>query len=481
MSADVSGTAVTTSVTNTTATLNILQKPAVPPSYVSTRNACKLCAPLGAALVFRGIEGALPFLHGSQGCATYMRRYIISHFREPMDIAASGFSESSAIFGGAENLRRGLENVASRYKPGMIGVATTCLCETIGEDVAAMVREYALLKGQQADTGTAPQLVHVSTPSYSGTHVDGFHAAVRSVVETLVTSQPAPSHHINLFPGLVSAADLRYLKEIADDFDISALVLPDYSETLDGPALDTYEKIPAGGTPIHGIRSTAGARASIEFGRTIRDRDTAAAFLESTFGVHAHRLGLPIGINETDRLFSVLEDIAGRPVPGNHEMDRGRLVDSYVDGHKYVFGKRAIVYGEEDLVVGLAALLAEIGIIPVLCASGGKSGALRQAVAEVAPNLPELSEICDNTDFMSIAERAKLLKPDLLIGNSKGYGIARDLGIPLVRVGFPIHDRIGGQRILHLGYRGAQQLFDRIVNALLEYKQQTSEIGYSYM
>ena len=82
---------------------------------------------------------------------------------------------------------------------------------------------------------------------------------------------------------------------------------------------------------------------------------------------------------------------------------------------------------------------------------------------------------------MSIAEKAKLLKPDLLIGSSKGYGIARDLGIPLVRVGFPIHDRIGGQRILHLGYRGAQQLFDRIVNALLEYKQETAEIGYSYM
>ncbi len=85
---------------NVSASLNILQKPAAPPSYVSTRNACKLCAPLGASLVFRGIEGAVPFLHGSQGCATYMRRYIISHFREPMDIAASGFSESSAIFGG---------------------------------------------------------------------------------------------------------------------------------------------------------------------------------------------------------------------------------------------------------------------------------------------------------------------------------------------------------------------------------------------
>ena len=463
--------------TTITEGLNIIQKSASPPSYVSTRNACKLCAPLGASLVFRGIEGAVPFLHGSQGCATYMRRYIISHFREPMDIAASGFSESSAIFGGGENLRRGLQNVTAQYKPSMIGVATTCLCETIGEDVAAMVREY---QEAQIDLQT-PQLVHVSTPSYSGTHVDGFHAAVRSVVATLATPKPEPSHHVNLFPGMVSAADLRYLKEITEDFEISSMLLPDYSETLDGPALDVYQKIPAGGTPIQGIRSAAGARASIEFGRTIRQRDTAAAFLESTFGVRAHRLGLPIGINETDRFFSTLEKITDRPVPRQHELERGRLIDSYVDAHKYVFGKRAIVYGEEDLVVGLAALLAEIGIIPVLCASGGKSGALRQAIAEVAPSSPGVTEVCDDTDFMSIGEKAKLLKPDLLIGNSKGYAIARELGIPLVRVGFPIHDRIGGQRILHLGYRGTQQLFDRIVNGLLEYKQETAEIGYSYM
>ena len=35
-----------------------------------------------------------------------------------------------------------------------------------------------------------------------------------------------------------------------------------------------------------------------------------------------------------------------------------------MDGHKYLFGKRAVVYGEEDLVVGLASLLNEIGVVP---------------------------------------------------------------------------------------------------------------------
>ena len=68
--------------------------------YTATQNACNLCAPLGAALVFKGIANSVPLLHGSQGCSTYIRRYLISHFKEPMDIACSNFGEDTAIFGG---------------------------------------------------------------------------------------------------------------------------------------------------------------------------------------------------------------------------------------------------------------------------------------------------------------------------------------------------------------------------------------------
>jgi nitrogenase molybdenum-iron protein NifN len=50
-----------------------------------------------------------------------------------------------------------------------------------------------------------------------------------------------------------------------------------------------------------------------------------------------------------------------------------------------------------------------------------------------------------------------------------------------VRVGFPIHDRIGGPRLLHLGYEGAQALFDRIANTLIERRQGASAVGYTYM
>jgi nitrogenase molybdenum-iron protein NifN len=153
------------------------------PSYTATTNACKLCKPLGASLAFRSIESCVPFLHGSQGCATYMRRYIISHFNEPIDIASSSLGEKQAIYGGGPNLKLGLKNVASKYAPKIIGVATTCLTETIGDNVPMILAEYH----KEFGTADTPLVVHVSTPSFSGTHMEGFNAAVKAVVEQLAT------------------------------------------------------------------------------------------------------------------------------------------------------------------------------------------------------------------------------------------------------------------------------------------------------
>jgi len=223
---------------------------------------------------------------------------------------------------------------------------------------------------------------------------------------------------------------------------------------------------------------------TIEFGYTLAGRKTAGTFLDERFGIKLHRLGMPIGIRETDRFLQMLDEASGRTLPERHAKERGRLVDALVDGHKYLAGKTAVVYGEEDLVVGLTAFLVEIGVKPVLCASGGNSGNLEQAVNRVVTEfLPkkEMPQVAENVDFHEIGEQVKVLRPDLLIGHSKGYSLARKMNIPLIRVGFPIHDRLGGQRILHLGYRGAQQLFDILVNTVIAAKQEASPVGYSYM
>ena len=445
-------------------------------NYTSTTNACKLCRPLGASLAFRGVEGCVPFLHGSQGCATYMRRYFISHFSEPIDIASSSLGEKHAVYGGAPNLKLGLKNVTEKYHPDIIGVATTCLTETIGDDVPHILMEYQDEFGNES----SPILINVSSPSYSGTHMEGFHGAVKSVVEQLCEIAPK-NETVNLLCGFVSAADIRHLKEICEDFTIDSTLLPDYSDTLDGPALDDYPLIPEGGTPLDRIRIMGGAKATIELGSTLPE-DSAGGHLAERHKTPLTRTGLPIGLRQTDAFMGVLEKISGAKTPAKYTQSRGRLIDAMVDGHKYIFGKRAVVYGEEDLVVGLTSFLAEIGIQPVLCASGGKSGRFKEAVSEVLSGL-HIDEpiVMENVDFYDIEEMAHSLNLDLLVGHSKGYAFARKENIPLIRVGFPIHDRVGGQRLLHLGYHGAQQLFDTITNTFIALKQDGSEVGYSYM
>jgi nitrogenase molybdenum-iron protein NifN len=287
---------------------------------------------------------------------------------------------------------------------------------------------------------------------------------------------------VNLLPGFVSPADLRYIKEIFEDFGMHPVILPDISETLDGPAIEDYEKIPHGGTPIEDIANMGGSLGTIELGRTMQVESTAGSLLRDRFDVPLYQVGTPIGLRESDRFFEVLEELSGSNVPPKHWLERGRLVDAFVDAHKYVFGKRAVVYGEEDLVVGLTAFLAEIGVEPVLCVTGGRSGKFREAIEKVTADIlakPPL--VREDEDFFRMAEEAKRLSPDILIGHSKGYHLARRWGIPLVRVGFPIHDRFGAQRTLHVGYRGAQTLLDRIVNAVIEGKQEESEVGYGYI
>jgi nitrogenase molybdenum-iron protein NifN len=193
-------------------------------------------------------------------------------------------------------------------------------------------------------------------------------------------------------------------------------------------------------------------------------------------------MSLPIGIRATDRLADRLSALTGRPCPEPHVSERLRLIDAYVDGHKHVSGAKAVVYGELDLVVGLAGFLAEVGIRPVLCASGASSarlGAALESVIEDDDYYPEVVE--QDVDFVQIETIAADLRPDIIVGNSKGYGMSRRLRIPLVRTGFPIHDRFGGQRLRHVGYRGATELFDRIVNALVEAKQDQNPVGYMYM
>ena len=448
----------------------------MPKSYVSTTNPCRMCRPIGACLAFRGVENSLVLLHGSQGCSTYMRRYISSHFHEPVDIASSSLSEKSAVYGGEESLKQGIRNVAAKYSPSVLGVATTCLTETIGDNVEMIIkdvcREEPALRGME--------IIPVSTPSYSGSHVDGFWESCVAILARLAKGG-GKTEAINLFPGFLSPADIRHLKEIMEDFGAPYMILPDLAETLDAGIDGNYRRIPEGGTPAGDIGQSGAAAFSLEFNLTGGPDQSASLLLERRFDVPGERLPLPIGIRHCDLFFKTISEMVLNGVPQKYRQERSRLLDAMVDAHKYLFGRRAAIYGDPDFVLGMASFLVDVGVIPAVCASGGGNSKYVEEINKICAGLEPPPVILRETDFDEIGQRAEMAGVDLLVGSSKGNHIARKLSVPLVRVGFPLHDRIGGQRILHIGYRGTMNLLDILTNTIIAREQEDLGYGYSYM
>lgn len=427
-------------------------------------NQCQMCMPLGGVVAFKGIENAMVLVHGSQGCSTYMRLTNVEHYNEPVDIASTALNEKQTIYGGEANLRRALDNVLRVYQPGVIGIMTTCLAETMGEDLERLVATY---KSDRAIRGV--DIIPVSTPSYGGSHTEGFWAATRQAVAYY--ARPTEAHRrINVIVPHISPADIREIKRILGLMDIEYTLIPDYSMALDRPYGGRYQKIPPGGTGTEEIARMPGAPATIQFGPTCPDSLSPGLFLQQKFGVPLINLPLPIGLANTDRFVEVLQEQSGRPVPEEIALERGWLLDGMADSHKFNADGRPVVYGEPELVYAFASVCAENGAFPRVVASGTGTGRLAGLLHELFIDADEPPVLLEEADFAAIDEAAVRTGVTIAVGHSGGKVLTERRGIPLVRVGFPIHDRVGGQRILSAGYAGTLAFLDRFTNALLEKK-----------
>jgi nitrogenase molybdenum-iron protein NifN len=435
-----------------------------PSPSTATVNPCKMCMPMGAVFVFRGIEGCMPLFHGSQGCSTYMRLYLAHHFREPVDIASSALSEKGAVYGGAANLKKGLKNVIAGYAPLAVGIATTCLAETIGDDVPQIIREF-----RQEPQVDDVMIFNVSTPSYKASHEAGYSAALKAVVQSLA-ERSKPSGKINLLLGsIVSPADVRYIKRLLCDWGIGYILLPDISESFDAPLTQEFPRISAGGTPLEEIRDVGNSEATISIGAWAEGHG-AGDYLREEFDVPHFALPLPLSLETTDSLVGKLEELSGQVLPDEYEKERGRLLDTMVDAHKLMAGVKTCVYGDTEMVLGLAALMRELGMSPQILATGSASPNFDRLARELAPG----SKVMSGADFSQIQEEAAAREVELLVGPFTGRQTARAKGMPLLRVGFPNHDRFGAARQLVLGYEGAGRLVDAMANALLEDRERRS-------
>ena len=423
-------------------------------------NPTRSCQPIGAMYVTLGIHGAIPLCHGSQGCATYPRHQMARHFREPIEVASTSLTEKTTIYGGGENLIQALKNLITRYNPEMIVVMTTCLSETIGDDVLGIIADF-MDENPEVDI----PLIPVNTPGYVGTHINGYDNAISKIL-SILPKKSNPNGKLNVIPGWVNPGDVRELKYILEKMGIETIFLTDFSNTFDGPLRLPKPRFPAGGTKVEEIIDSANSVGTIALCRHIGGE--AAEILEKRFGIPARIGSMPIGIRNTDRFLEAISELTGKEIPEEISCDRGRLLDAIVDVHMFLTGKKVAIYGDPDLVAGMARFVTEMGMEPAYTLTASESKDFVTEVQKIAEETETNPEILAGHDLYELHQRIKKNPVDLLIGHSKGKFISEDEAIPLVRVGFPIEDRYGYQRRAIVGYNGGIYLVDKITNTILE-------------
>lgn len=428
-------------------------------------NPCKSCQPLGAVYAALGFARTMPFVQGSQGCTAYFRSYLTRHFKEPIAAVSSSMTEDAAVFGGLSNMTEGLENAHAVYKPDMIAVSTTCMAEVIGDDLRAYIK-------QAKDKGAVPEEMPVPfahTPSFVGSHLNGYDLMLRGILSALAGDRaPSDDGSVNIVPGFDTySGDMREIKRMMRVMGVDARMLADTSDVVDAPNFGTYELYPEGGTPLAEAAAAVNAKATVML-QEWATRKTAE-LVRADWGQEVV-VANPIGIGGTDAFLAEVSRLTGKPVPHELEVERGRAVDAMVDSHPYVFGKRFALVGDPDVLLGVMSFLLEMGGRPVhvVCTNGDKKFKKAAEALLASSEAGADATVWIRKDMWHLRSLMCTEPVDLLVGPSSAKFLVRDTGTPLVRVGFPIHDRHHLYKQPIVGYEGAVNLLMLVVNTVLD-------------
>ncbi len=422
-------------------------------------NPIKTCQPIGAMYASLGINKCLPHSHGSQGCCSYHRMHLTRHFRDPVVASTSAFTEGTSVFGGKSNLKTAAKNIFKIYNPDVISINTTCLSETIGDDLASIVADIDIPEGKT--------IIYANTPSYVGSHITGFANMVQGMIKCLaVNEEDVNNGKINIIPGFVNPGDMREIKRIAKEMDIPFTMIPDTSGVVDSPMTGKYEMYPDGGVTVEDIIDSGNSKATVALGSYASKE--GAYELEKKCDINPYVLKTPIGVKATDEYIMQLSKLTGKDIPYSLEEERGQLVDIMTDTLYHFHGKRVAIFGDPDIVLSMTEFVLSLGMIPAYVLTGTPGKEFETKINELFKEAGVNGKVKTSADLLTLHKWVKEESVDIMIGNTYGKYIAKEEDIPLVRVGFPILDRSVHSYLPIVGYRGGMRLIEKISTALLD-------------
>ena len=294
----------------------------------------------------------MPLLHGSQGCTSFGLMLFVRHFKEAMPLQTTAMSEVATVLGGYDNVEQAILNIYNKTKPEIIGICSTGVTETKGDDVEGYIK---LIRAKHPQLAKFP-LVYVSTPDFKDAFQDGWEKTVARMVEVLVDKPPDAG-------AARSGADQRAAR-LPSDPGRPRRVAHHHRGFRTGAI------VPAG--PCRLARRPYPRRIHADHHRRHRGRrgrgdglrrpgpSPSARRCAARPKPCRRKTGMPFrvferlcGLVPNDDFIMFLSEISGRPVPLKYRRQRGQLADAMLDAHFHIGGRKLAIGAEPDLLFDL--------------------------------------------------------------------------------------------------------------------------------
>lgn len=417
-------------------------------------NPIKHSQPMGAALAFMGIKNCLPLMHGSQGCASYTKVFYTRHFNEPIAMYNTSVSDITAVLdGGDYSILMAIENITKKnktMKPELIGLHTTGLTETKGDDVRSV--------------GTHIEIpyCYVNTPDYEGGMESGWALTAKALIaqQTKPQTQIEPKKLLLLPHVSVQPIEVEKIKELCESFGLETLALPDLSTSLDGYLSEGQGKLGTGAISIADIEELGDCAMVISIGDSMKI--AAEALLEKNQNIAHRHFEHLMGQDINDNFVATLMEIGQNEPRAGIKRWRGRLQDAMLDTHFLIGSSHFVITGEPDMCLGICELLQSVGATIDAVVATNYSVALEKIRSENV----FVGDLEDATPYFE--------KSDLVISNFHAERLlhSQEKERALILRGFPNYEELGNQLKNDSLYEGSTQFLFEVANALRKVKHQ---------
>ncbi len=399
---------------------------------------CKL---VGAARAFGGIKDAVTIIHARPGChcGVLLLRALGSN-QNDIRIVSSGFRAQDMVYGAEGRLAAAIRLSYKNFNSSLIAVLNCSAPAIMGDDVEGVV--FSLKQEIPAE------IISLSTGGYEGPAWMGYEEALAELTRHMVLAEQE-REKVNLIgfkqDDIRSSADLLEIQRMLNSISIAVNAVLTNS---------SFEE----------IKNAPKASLNIVLGG---DGLESAKLMEEKFGIPYLIAPYPFGLNNSiDFMERVVE---GMNIDSNQEFIakekeriKGRIekVFLFLEG---IYDTSVAVVGDGGRAFDFAKFLSdELGFNVKVLAITSKNYLTQDREEE-----DYFDTLLIEPDRFEMNEVIKTKGVEMIFGSSMEKKLAFELGVPLLRIFYPVIDEVSISDTPYAGFRGTPHLIENIINSVI--------------